>query len=104
MAGEGRQLRNLFRAFRIGRADARGPLGVTGLLPRWQGDGRGYVGPGVGGDVAGGNDPEDFGVFWKVGLVNGPSIGGDRPQGGGRLALDAEVCREVVEDAGTQRG
>jgi hypothetical protein len=36
-------------------ADAGGPLGVTGPLPRRRGEVRGDVGPGVGGDAVGGS-------------------------------------------------
>jgi hypothetical protein len=72
-------------------------------LPRRQGAGRGDVRPGVGGHVVARNVLEDSGVFWKVGLVNGPSIGGDRPQDCGRLTFDAKIHREVFEDARPKR-
>ena len=32
-------------------------------------------------------------MLWTIGLVNGPSISGDRPQDCGRLTFDAEIRR-----------
>jgi len=46
------------RTPRNGRRGAGGPLGVTGPLPRREGEVRGDVGPAVGGDVVGGTSPK----------------------------------------------